>query len=71
MVVVALHRHLGTDVAKQLGGNPRVLDENAVGAALGIGGARGKVAEVADRGCHDVQAGLQPIICRHGLTSSN
>ena len=40
MIVVALHRHLGADVGEKLGRNACVLDQDPVGAAQRIGGAR-------------------------------
>ena len=40
MIVVAAHRRLRADVREQLGGDPRVLGEDPVGAAQRVGGAR-------------------------------
>ena len=64
VIVVAAHRHLGADMREELGGNPRILGQNPVGAAKRVGGARAQIAKIADRSRDDVQAGRETVIHR-------
>ena len=66
MVVIGGHRRLGAGVGEQLGADPFVLGEDAVGAAQRFGGARRQVAEIADRGRDHIQTGGKALVHRQG-----
>jgi hypothetical protein len=67
MIVVAAHRHLAADVSQQLGGYAGIFGKDPIGPPKGVGGALSKIAQIANRGCHDVEAGSE--VFSHSLTA--
>lgn len=67
MIVVTDHRDFGADVGKQFRSDSRILDQDPVGAAKCVRGARREIAQIADWGGDDVQAWRKRLTCRRIL----
>src|SRR5437868_11185449 len=72
MVVIAAHRYFRADMREQFCSDSRVFDEDSVGPAQRVCGARAEVPEIADRSRHDVQPrGKRLIHEQPPISSSN
>ena len=55
--MIRRHPPLGAEVTEQPGRHPAVFHGNQIGVQEYFSRARGKIAEIADRGRNDIEAG--------------